>query len=222
MSFQCAATGRYFFVQQTPAMALVVLAEVQVWGSPFAGADTCAACVAGQYSTTGSSVCTQCSSGQYTSIAGQSACTPCPAGTYFGSTRAAACLACLSGQGPTGASACTVSLDSVLIQAGSYYDLALGAMMAYYPFNPAQPLADASGRGLTLTTSNRAPTAVVGGPWAASLHLLSIHLLQVQQLAMQQHRTAFYQILLCWTTSLFVSGSTPPKTVRASGALLLS
>ena len=59
---------------------------------------------------------------------------------------------------------CQGSLDTTRILQGGYYDITPDAQMAYYPFNPAYPLRDASGNGRNLAASASAPT-VVNGPW---------------------------------------------------------
>ena len=95
-------------------------------------------------------------------------CAACSAGTYAATPGSTACLPCLSGLGPAGSGSCTFSQDAVLIQQGGYYDIAAGAQMAYYPFNPTQALVDASGSGRSLTQSSSPPTAGVPGPWPGS------------------------------------------------------
>lgn len=71
----------------------------------------CTNCVAGKYSTAGSS-CTDCAAGTYSATAGATSCTSCPINTYS-AAGATVCTACPSGKtapvGSTSASACTAT-----------------------------------------------------------------------------------------------------------------
>ena len=191
--FTCAATGRYFFLHQPnmnggDSWPILNIAEVQVWGfvvgntvctscaagnySSTVGATTCLNCAAGTYSTTvgatSAAVCGNCGVGLYSTALGASTCTSCGAGSYSTAVGATTCLPCLRALGIAGSPNCTTSLDAARMQAGGYYDLATAAQVAFYPFNPAQPLVDASGNGKTLTATTSPPTAIADGPWVGS------------------------------------------------------
>ena len=105
-------------------------------------AAVCQACAAGTYSTasgaTNSSVCQACCTGTYSNVTGASTCAPCGAGTYGTATGATACAGCAANATSLSAGATTCTANA------GFYDLD-GSLMAYYPFNAENLLADVSG-----------------------------------------------------------------------------
>jgi sugar lactone lactonase YvrE len=123
-----------------------------------------------------STSCARCPAGKYGS--GNGLCTPCPAGTYstgVGIRSAAECLPCgANTYAAAGATVCASCVQNswagTRAAAGrcmanvGFYDLG-SSLMAYYPFNSGNVLADISGVTGTLTASPSSPTSQSTGPF---------------------------------------------------------
>ena len=145
----CCGAGQFFVEGASTACQSCAAGTFSVDGSQTA----CLQCPANTTSTAGSGTCT-CAAGLYHNTT-TGTCVQCAANTYsIGSTL---CLACPSNTNSTaGASACRVN--------AGFYDLG-ASLMAYYPFNPTNFLADVSGK-LGSLTSPSMPASQSSGPWA--------------------------------------------------------
>jgi sugar lactone lactonase YvrE len=110
--FSCAAG----YAGPIAELSLSALDNSHYWGS----APSCTQCVAGTWSSPGSTSCSLCPPGTYSSV-GASSCTSCNAGLYssIGAGSCSTCQAC-SGTGVITFSACTVSSNSICGCASGY------------------------------------------------------------------------------------------------------
>ena len=105
--------------------------------------DDCQACLAGQYSPSGSLVCSKCPGGTYSNTSSQASCTPCPAGTYtggnIGSIGSTSCASCTPGQYSTsGQAACYACPQGTFTNDASGYAACTLCPSGSYQPNSAQ------------------------------------------------------------------------------------